>query len=490
LSPHRIVRTCVSPAAVNFLLRTTPPKYTLPYAGGFEKAVRELFYRVIEADMANVSNAAQETATHILTLAAREGGLGLGDIKTTATTAYLGSIALTGHVVARFLSDPACAAAPFDATNDAPLLFPELSSAFDDGSLTKIKAYEGGKIATVFEAPVARVQRQLSNTTAKNAHESILNRIEHDDDKAYFLSGADEGARWLMTTGSFTSRALTDVEFSILCKARLGLSIVDGCKGPTLCPRCPLSKRTNAPQLIGVSGTHVLGCNEGGNGNAKGQRNFRHALVKGALQIALQATARPSVKILAAEPVVSDFFGVKANRPNADRPLSDKENKADIQVEMQGKVILIDTVITHPTVRKWPAAANTAGVAAASACKDKRTKYSKKFDIPVGSLVPFALETGGRWDQDARDFVKRWVKWGLSSPDGTPPDMSDPATRLSYVARVSRIRASVSLALAIGVVRTLKHAVTHLTRPITAVLNPPQPDDDESSDDGEVGGRA
>ena len=153
---------------------------------------------------------------------------------------------------------------------------------------------------------------------------------------------------------------------------------------------------------------------------------------------------------------------------------------------MGGRVILIDTVVAHPTIRSKPTAAKTPGIAAAVAHDAKCTKYSSRFDLPVGSLVPFAIETGGRWHQVARDFVKQWVKWGLSSADGTPPDMSDPQTRFTYVARVSRIRASVSLALAIGVVHTLKHAVTHLTRPATASPNPSP--SDNVSDDDEAGG--
>ena len=482
---YRIVRSCVSPAAVNFLLRTTPSKYTLPYAGGFEAAVRELFYRVIDADAERVSGAAQETAKLILKLAAREGGLGLGDITTTATTAYVGSVALTAHIVGRFLREAACAAAPFDAARDAPRLFPELAAAFADGSLAKIKAYEDGTIANVFDAPVPRVQRALSAQASRLSHASILERIAHGDDKAYFLSGGDEGARWLTTTGSFTSRSLTDTEFSILCKARLGLAVVDECDGHTPCPRCSRMDDPE-PQLIGVTGTHVLACSEGGNGNAKGQRNMRHTLVKIALLHALQETARHGYKIKLNEPVVSDFFMPKPDRPHADKPLLPSENRADIQVEMGGRVILIDTVVAHPTIRSKPTAAKTPGIAAAVAHDAKCTKYSSRFDLPVGSLVPFAIETGGRWHQGARDFVKQWVKWGLSSADGTPPDMSDPQTRFTYVARVSRIRASVSLALAIGVVHTLKHAVTHLTRPATASPNPSP--SDNVSDDDEAGG--
>jgi hypothetical protein len=208
--------------------------------------------------------------------------------------------------------------------------------------------------------------------------------------------------------------------------------------------------------------------------------------VKVALLHALQETARHGYKIKLTEPVVSDFFMLKPDRPHAHKPLPPSENRADIQVEMRGRVNLLDVVVSHPTIRSSPNAATVPGTAAAVAHAAKCTKYSSRFDLPVGSLVPFAIETGGRWHQEARDFVKQWVKWGLSSADGAPPDMSDPQTRFTYVARVSRIRASVSLALAIGVVHTLKHAVTHLTRSTIASPNPSP--SDNVSDEDEAGG--
>jgi hypothetical protein len=302
------------------------------------------------------------------------------------------------------------------------------------------------------------VQNKLSGFAAKTAQASVLGRIAQPDDKAYFLSGGDEGAYWLMHAGSFKTRALTDVEFSLLVKARLGLRIVKGCDAPTECPRCR-SKPGAAPQLIGPSGTHALICGELGKGGARGMRNARHMITKLGVRDAMIDSARAGAVVGAREPTVTDFFPAKPGVV-----LNASENRADIHAVYMGKAVLIDTVVTHPTTRRNNNAAVTPGVAADRSNKIKELQYNTKFDIPVGSLVPFAVETGGRWHPTARDFVKRWVKFGMATGESAEPDLKNPAILAAYAARIAQFRSTVSLSVATAVASTLRYGIDHLSK--------------------------
>ena len=74
------------------------------------------------------------------------------------------------------------------------------------------------------------------------------------------------------------------------------------------------------------------------------------------------------------------------------------------------------------------------------------------------------METGGRWHPAARDFVKRWVKFGMSEGDHAEPDLKDPVTLAAYAARIARFRATVSLALATAVASSLRYGIDHLSK--------------------------
>jgi hypothetical protein len=89
------------------------------------------------------------------------------------------------------------------------------------------------------------------------------------------------------------------------------------------------------------------------------------------------------------------------------------------------------------------------------------------------------VETGGRWHPCARDFVKRWVKFGMATGEDLEPDLTNPTIRTAYAARIARFRATVSLAIATGVAMTLNYGVDHLAK---GAVNPVGCDD--SDDDG------
>ena len=84
------------------------------------------------------------------------------------------------------------------------------------------------------------------------------------------------------------------------------------------------------------------------------------------------------------------------------------------------------------------------------------------------------METGGRWHPAARDFVKRWVQFGMAIGENHEPDLMNPVVRKTYAARIAAFRANVSLALAIAVANTLLYGADHLSKG-NVVLPPTTP---------------
>ena len=91
------------------------------------------------------------------------------------------------------------------------------------------------------------------------------------------------------------------------------------------------------------------------------------------------------------------------------------------------------------------------------------------------------METGGRWHSCARDFVKRWVKFGMATGEDLEPDLTNPTIRTAYAARIARFRATVSLAIATGVAMTLNYGVDHLAKGAVNPVGCGDSDEDETA---------
>mgnify|MGYP001285766501 CR=1 FL=1 len=67
-----------------------------------------------------------------------------------------------------------------------------------------------------------------------------------------------------------------------------------------------------------------------------------------------------------------------------------------------------DVVVTHPEGSAWPLAEDTDGAAAAGAAVGKHRRYPP-WALPGGRLVPFAVETFGRWGSGALEWLRAAV---------------------------------------------------------------------------------
>ena len=64
-----------------------------------------------------------------------------------------------------------------------------------------------------------------------------------------------------------------------------------------------------------------------------------------------------------------------------------------------------DVVVTHPEGSAWHAAADSDAAAAAGAADGKRRRYPP-WALPAGRLIPFSVETFGRWGDDAVEWLR------------------------------------------------------------------------------------
>ena len=95
-------------------------------------------------------------------------------------------------------------------------------------------------------------------------------------------------------------------------------------------------------------------------------------------------------------------------RTNADGDLEFDQARLDNRFEGPPSDPLIygDVVVTHPEgSASLHAAANQNGAAAAKAADGKHRRYPA-WALPGGRLIPFSVETFGRWGKEALDFLR------------------------------------------------------------------------------------
>ena len=95
-------------------------------------------------------------------------------------------------------------------------------------------------------------------------------------------------------------------------------------------------------------------------------------------------------------------------RTNARGELEVEQARLDCRFEGPPSDPLVygDVVVTHPEGSAWlHAAADTDGAAAAGAADGKHRRYPA-WALPGGRLVPFAVETLGRWGAEALEWLR------------------------------------------------------------------------------------
>jgi hypothetical protein len=439
---YRILRWCLTPAAINHLLRTVPPDDIRVHAMRFDDVMYKFFIAIIgvDPDDADVNPATPNgdlTAARAR-LSAAAGGLGITSAASTTTAAYLGSLCLTTHYAKQALGD-----GPVDAAQLANA-FPLLATAVRGGNFSAIPNLAGASLPDIAEEQFSRVQRKLTREVNKNAFTNIFSRVVDPEAKAWLLSGQKNGATFLVSYPEFGG-GLSDIQFVTLVKARLGLRVLkDTGDNPQQCPACSGLKANGSGTLrpemtvLRADGIHALHCREKGKGGLSGMTSARHQHLKFSVVNIIKRYGSKTTIVHDTEPVIADFYPIKDNQPAV---------RGDIAVTTNGITTILDTVVSHPHAAREPRVARIPGFAAGAAHLGKMNLYSKTYDIPSGHMVPLSAETGGHLHDGFKTYIKSIIEAGLAV-GGAPEPLWTPALRTEFSSRLQTAFVTINLAIA------------------------------------------
>ena len=386
-------------------------------------------------------------------LSAAAGGLGITSAVATSQHAFLGSLCLTAHLVKSALG----ATVPDEAAVAAAL--PDLAAAVSANAFAAVPSLASATLTDLVTAPFVHAQRKLARATGKAAADAVLRRIADPAAAAWFLSGQEDGATFLIAYPEFGG-GINDLQFTTLVKARLGLRIVPALEQPEQCPACSGHKSGTGildPKntTLRPDGLHALHCHESGRGGLMGFTSSRHAHLKFTVIEVLQRFLPKTAEVAKVEPSSSTYYPFK-NDKNTDI-------RNDIAVTIDGVTTLCDTVVSHPNPVVQPLVATVAGTAAQLAFQQKQTMYNNTFVIPTGHMVPLSAETGGRLHADFKGFVKRCVARGLADAGSRETEWTD-ATRVLFSSRMRSALVTINIAIARSVSSALIRGSTVLAR--------------------------
>jgi hypothetical protein len=446
---YRILRWCVTPATVNHLLRTVPPPDMRVHAARFDAITYQLFIQILGLDpqhaSVNPATADGDLVAARARLAAAAGGLGITSAAATSQYAFLGSLCLTSHLVKSALGDGALA-------DDAAIAtaLPELAAAVRSNLFVPVPSVASATLRDLVAAPFAHVQRKLSRAAGKQVSADVFKRIIDPTAAAWFLSGQEDGATFLIAYPEFGG-GLSDVQFTALVRARLGLQVVPGLDAPEQCPACSglmANKHVLAPEntTLRPDGLHALTCHEPDLGGLMGYQSARHKHLKASVAEALVRVLPPTAIIDKTEPHTHDFYPF--------RPGKSTEKRGDLAVTVAGVTKILDTVVSHPNPNVEPRTATVPGFAAHAAHNKKQDLYYNTFVIPTGHMVPLSAETGGRLHDAFKGYIKECVALGLADAGSTAPVWT-PATRTIFSSRLRSALVTINIAIARSVATAL-----------------------------------
>ena len=333
-------------------------------------------------------------------LAAVEGGLGITSAATVAADFRLGNLLLTAPLVSSALGPN------FDPIEKGATALPELFALLGAPSVTNlgVQALKGRAPASFFLEGVKKGAHILAAARRPQQVKDVVGTMS-DDAAAWLRSSGGEGSSFLLAASRLTSS-----EFTAIARTRIALPPTDNTPVSGTCPHC-------AGRAIEPSGLHALHCQESGKGGAKGQRSNRHPYVKAVMEAAFRSAASAcgnaqGTRVARVEPRCSEHWAPNLTHvPSGTR--ATKEWRADIKIESGAVSYLVDLVLVHPNVAN-PAhvlASSTPSHAAKVAAADKVQHYKSRFLVDESEVpfVPFAIETGGRWDRAARKFASSFI---------------------------------------------------------------------------------
>ena len=223
--------------------------------------------------------------------------------------------------------------------------------------------------------------------------------------RARLRSGGGAGAgAWLLAAPTGATTRLSDLEYKVCARLRLRLplhlgGLLDRCRnrrsGDPAEEAAGGSPGGECAKSLDADGFHALTCLVGG------LVIRRHHTLRDLLAaVGREAGYTSSTEVY--EPAwtrarTNDRGEVEVEQTRLDNRFNGPPNDP---------LVYGDVVVSHPEAAAWlDAAAARDGAAAEGAAKGKHTRYPV-FALLGGRLVPFSVETFGRWGAEALEFLR------------------------------------------------------------------------------------
>ena len=398
-----LLRLCALPR-VNHLFRALSPEATAAFAAGVDGATQDAFVKILTAKLTTLP---QQTQT---ALPVRLGGCGLWRCRALRAAAWVGSWLGTLPEV-RGLAGPEAATREVIEGGSAGWAS-SLRQAVTALAAGGVHLDQGGGV--VRDEPVAawawedgapvlfQRQRLLSRLGAERDRERLLGSVG-DKARARVRSCGGVGAgAWLLAAPTSRAASFTDLEFKVCVRLRLRIplhieSLGARCRNRRTTEREPGdgSVGQECRESLDPESFHALVCSVGG----------RVVRRHNALRDVLAALLREAGYVVDTE--VYEPAWTRA-RTTVDGRVEVEQAKLDVRLAGPPSDPLVygGVVVTHPEGTAWrAAAARTDGAAANGAAAAKHRRYPA-WCLPGGRLVPFAVDTFGRWGHEAETFLR------------------------------------------------------------------------------------
>jgi len=400
-----LLRLCALPRLLH-LFRALPPEATLGFAEKADDATLAGYEKLLTAKLTTLPQQTQAA------LPARLGGSGVLRFKELRAQAWLGSWLGTLPAV-RALAGAGLASCAV-LTQGSASWAAALRAAGEELASEGVHLDQAGMVSSEppaqpwgweDDAPaLAQRQRLLSRRRAEAARARLLATLPPAARARLRGCGGAGAGAWLSAAPSSTATRFTDLEYRVCSRLRLRVPLglggrADRCRnqrsGDPAEEAPPGAPDGECLKPLDADGFHALTCRVGG------LVIRRHNTLRDVFAwIGRAAGYTSSTEVY--EPAWTRA------RTNARGELEVEQARLDCRFEGPPSDPLVygDVVVTHPEGSAWlHAAADTDGAAAAGAADGKHRRYPA-WALPGGRLVPFAVETLGRWGVEALEWLR------------------------------------------------------------------------------------
>jgi hypothetical protein len=431
-----IARLCI-PSSIIYLLRTTPPEFTLPGAQLLDNALKDFLLEITNSTQLLPSNINEREKVFSRIFAPiQHGGMGIQSSEDSCHSAYISSLLLTAPLISLACPDL------FEKVSNLP------NSCSQSNFSNCIIHLQGKGIKTLDEINWTSLQQEngyyskFQQKLSRELHKQIKVTkfappsippssglfaqhvpINISEERCRLIGQSSRTAgAWLTAPTSSKYCQMNKSAFNTAYQMRLGLNIFPS---GTKCKCCK--------KVIDPIGNHIMTCSNHELRNKA--RNPTHAAIKREI-LSILASDLPiaSFKIGKSEPKLNEFF--EPNMPAVTGFRSDIHIKNLHPSNGESPNMLIDVTIAHPGSKEYVHKYEKAGYAGDCRSLKKRLEASSRFKISdetIGKFTVFGIDSYGGFGSEAYSILQDIAK--ICSSKQTGKSYSD--TINFYYQRVS-----------------------------------------------------